>query len=313
MVVGFLLLAASVVLLIGGSELFAEHASAAGRRFGVTALAIGLVLAGAEPEELVTAIIASVRHLPGIAVGDAIGANVTMLTLVLGLAALARPLLIVGRVRTYAFVASATGVAAALTLLGGGVSRVGGALLVSAYVLVVGIIWWRERRPPAFGEAAEYEDDEEEGSPTARRDTRSALLVLLGVAIMALGGWLAVSGAERIVHSLGLAQSVVGLTFVALATTAELFALVWAAFRRGVEELAIAGVLGSAVYNATATLGVAALVRPLHVSGLGGPAWLAAALPATLVAYSLIFRRVGRIGGGLLVACYGAYLAVTFS
>jgi cation:H+ antiporter len=51
-VVGFLLLIASAVLLAAGSELFAEHAAAAGRRLGVTALAIGLVLAGAEPEEM---------------------------------------------------------------------------------------------------------------------------------------------------------------------------------------------------------------------------------------------------------------------
>ena len=70
-VVGFLLLVASAVLLTAGSELFAEHASAAGRRLGVTALAIGLVLAGAEPEEMVTAIFASGRHLPGIAAVDA--------------------------------------------------------------------------------------------------------------------------------------------------------------------------------------------------------------------------------------------------
>ena len=311
--VGFLLLGASAVLLIGGSELFAEHASAAGRRFGVTALAIGLVLAGAEPEELITAIIASARHLPGIAAGDAIGANVTMLTVVLGLAALARPFPIEDRVRSYALVASVAGVAAALALLGGGIGRVGGALLMAAYILVVGVIWWRESKPPAFGEAAEIEEAEENRHPTSRRDTRAAAMVLLGVAAMALGGWLAVAGAERIVSSLGLAQTVVGLTFVALATTAELFALVWAAFRRGVEELAIAGVLGSAVYNATATLGVAALVRPLHVNGLQGPAWLAAALPAALVVYSLTFKRVGRFGGGLLVAIYGAYLAITFA
>ncbi len=90
--VGFVLLVASAVLLTAGSELFAEHASAAGRRSGVTALAIGLVLAGAEPEEMVTAVFASGRHLGGIAAGDAIGANVTMLTAVVGLAALARPL-----------------------------------------------------------------------------------------------------------------------------------------------------------------------------------------------------------------------------
>jgi cation:H+ antiporter len=299
--------------LTAGSELFAEHASAAGRRFGVTALAIGVVLAGAEPEELVTAIVASARHLPGIAAGDAIGANVTMLTVVLGLAALARPLQLRGRVRTYALAAGAAGLAAALALLGGRVDRSVGGLLVVAYLAMVGFVWWRERRPPAFGEAAELDQLEDSPCRPARGDTRAALLVVAGVAVMGAGGWLAVTGAERIVDSLGLRQSVVGLTFVALATTAELFALVWSSYRRGLEELALAGVLGSAVYNATATLGVAALVHPLPVGGLQGQAWLAAALPAALVVYALLFQRIGRIGGWLLVGVYGAYLALTFA
>ena len=307
--VGFFLLLASAVLLTVGSELFAEHAAAAGRRFGVTALAIGLVLAGAEPEEMVTAIFASARHLPGIAAGDAIGANVTMLTVILGLAALARPLQMGGRVRTYALAASAAGIAAALCLLGGDVGRALGAALVVAYLVAVVVVWWLERRPPAFGEAAELEEHDE---GTRARDSRAAVLVVAGVVAMAAGGWLAVSGAERIVSSLGLSQSVVGSTFVALATTAELFALVWAAYRRGVEELALAGVLGSAVYNATATLGVAALVHPVHATGLEWQAWLGAALPALLVGWVLVFGRVGRLGGGLLVAAYGVYLALTF-
>jgi cation:H+ antiporter len=261
---------------------------------------------------MVTAIFASARHLPGIAAGDAIGANVTMLTVVLGLAALARPLEVGGRVRTYALAASAAGVAAALALLGGYVGRTWGIVLVVAYLAAVGTVWLVERRPPAFGEAAELKEQAEGGYSPAAGDTRAAVLVLGGVAAMAAGGWLAVSGAERIVRGLGLAQSVVGLTFVALATTAELFALVWAAYRRWVEELALAGVLGSSVYNATATLGVAALVQPIHVSGLKWQAWLGAALPAALVAYALVFKRVGRVGGGLLVATYGAYLALTF-
>jgi cation:H+ antiporter len=63
------------------------------------------------------------------------------------------------------------------------------------------------------------------------------------------------------------------LTLVALATTAELFALAWAALRRGVAEIAVAGVVGSAAYNATATLGVAALVHPLSTADVIGPAW----------------------------------------
>ena len=139
------------------------------------------------------------------------------------------------------------------------------------------------------------------------------LLLLAGLVLMVVGGRLAVAGAERIVGSLGMAESVVGLTFVALATTAELFALVWAAARRGVEELAIAGLLGSVIYNATATLGVAALVRPLAISGMVGPAVLAAVVPVVLAVWASVTGRLGRVTGVLLLGCYAVYLARTFA
>lgn len=297
---GFAFLLASAVLLTVGAELFAEHASAAGRRLGVTALAVGLVLAGAEPEELVTAIFATLRHHPGIAVGDAIGANLTMLTLVLGLAAVLRPLPFGPTIRVYALAAGAAGVAAAAILVGGRVGRIEGAVLVVLYAALLGLVWWRERRPPAFGEAAELGESDRAGE----RPSLALVLVLAGVAAMVVGGRLAVAGAERIVSTLGLADSAVGLTFVALATTAELLALVWAAARRSVPELAVAAVLGSAAYNATATLGVAALVEPLSASGVSGAAWAAAVLPLALLALT---ARQGRIARGLGVALLGGY------
>ncbi len=265
---------------------------------------------------MITAIFASVRHHPGIAAGDAIGANVTMLTAVLGLAALARPLRFPGRVRTYALAASAAGVAAAVLLTAGRLQPWAGGLLVGFYLLAVGLVWWRERQPPAFGEAAELQEEHHspnEGAPQRRSEGRAVWLVLAGLIGMAVGGRLAVAGAERVVSSLGLHDSVVGLTFVALATTAELFALVWAATRREVEELALAGVLGSAAYNATATLGVAALIHPVPNGGLQAQAWLAGVIPALLVAAAARFGRVGRPGGALLLAAYGGYLAYTFS
>ncbi len=85
------LLVAAAVLLAAGAELFAEHSAAAGRRLGVSGLAVGLLLAGAEPEELITVVLAALRDQPGIAAGDAIGANVTLLTLITGGLALVAP------------------------------------------------------------------------------------------------------------------------------------------------------------------------------------------------------------------------------
>jgi len=305
-VIGLLLLAGAAVLLVGGAELFVENAAAAAQRLGVTVLAVGILLAGAEPEELLTAVLAAAQHRPGLAAGDAIGANVTMLTACLGLAALVRPLQLGRRVRQYAILAAVAGAFALLTLLDGHVGRVEGGVLVLAYVVLVGLVWWREREPPKLGELAELDDDAEHGERSA---TVGLLLSLVGVAGMLVGGDLAVNGAVRVVESFGSTDSAVGLTVLALATTAELFALVFAAVRHDVPEIAVAGVVGSAAYNATATLGAAALVRPLSVEGLAVPAAVAAVLP--IVILLLAPRgRLGRPAAALLVAGYVAFVVV---
>lgn len=302
--VGFLLLAGAAVLLVGGAELFVENAAAAARRLGVTVLAVGILLAGAEPEELLTAVIAAVQDRPGLAAGDAIGANVAMLTACLGLAALVRPLRLGRRVRQYAVLSSVAGGLALLALLGGRVGRVEGALLVLAYGALVGLVWWREREPPRLGELAELDDDEDGANRSA---TTGLLLALVGVAAMLVGGDLAVNGAVRVVEAVGRTDSAIGLTVLALATTAELFALVLTAARHDVPEIAVAGVVGSAAYNATATLGAAALARPLAVDGIVVPAVVAALLPMAVLL--LAFRgRLGRPAGLLLLVGYVAFV-----
>jgi len=303
MVLGFGLLAVSAVMLIAGAEVFTENAAAAARGLGITVFGAAFLLAGAEPEEMITAVIASGRHRPGLAAGDAIGANLTMLTLVLGLAALARPLPFGGRVRGYALWSALAGGLAALAVAGGIIGRWQGGLLVAAYLAGVALLWWREREPPVIGEAAEIGEKDSRSRPAAA----GLALALGGVALMAAGGWLAVGGAERVVQGLRLTDSAVGLTLLALATTAELFALAWAAMRRGVTEIAVAGVAGSVAYNATASLGAAALVRPLATGGILAPAIAAAILPAALLAVTP-GGRLTRQAGALLVIGYAGWV-----
>lgn len=306
---GLLLLAGAAGLLIGGAELFVENAASAAGRLGVTVLAIGLLLAGAEPEELLTAVLAAVQNRPGLAAGDAIGANVTMLTGCLGLAALVRPLRLGRRVMQYAVLSAVAGALALLALLDGHVSRVEGALLVLSYIALVALIWWREREPPRIGELAELDDDDHDKTEGGRSATAGLLLALVGVAAMLVGGDLAVNGAVRVVESFGRTDSAVGLTVLALATTAELFALVFSAARHDVPEIAVAGVVGSAAYNATATLGAAALARPLTAHGLVVPAVIAALLP--IVVLLLATRgRLGRPAAALLVVGYVAFVVL---
>ena len=307
---GIVLVAVAAALLWFGAQLFVDNAASAGLRLGVTGLAVGLLLAGAEPEELITAVIAAVRGQGGIAAGDAIGANVTMLTLVVGLAALLRPLPTGGRVRQYLLGASGLGVVAAL-LVPGGVNRIEGIVLVVAYVAAVALVWVRERRPPAIGELAELEEEGQvprEGGGT----WRGLVLVAAGIGVMALGGWVAVIGAENLVAALGVAESVVGLSIVALATTAELFALAVSAHRHDLSELAVAGIVGSAGYNATVTLGGAALVRPIATPGIAGAAWFAAGLPMLVLLLGGRRGRLLRFPAASLILIYVIYITVLY-
>lgn len=306
MAIGFVLVAFAAALLWFGAELFVENAASAGSRLGVSGLAIGLLLAGAEPEELITAAIAASRGQGGIAAGDAIGANITMLTLVVGLAALLRPLPTGGRVRRYLIGAAGLGVVAAL-VVPSGVGRVEGLILVVAYVGAVRFVWVTEQKPPAIGELAELEEDESD-LPVGSHTWRGLVLVVAGIAVMGLGGWVAVIGAESLVDAMGVAESVVGLTIIALATTAELFALAFSAHRHDLSELAVAGVVGSAGYNATMTLGGSAVVRPLVTTGIPTAAWLAAGLPLLILSLGGRRGRLTRLTAVPLILIYAVYV-----
>jgi cation:H+ antiporter len=201
---------------------------------------------------------------------------------------------------------------AVLAVLGGHVSRLEGGLLVLAYIALVALIWRREKRPPSIGELAEIEEEGEAEDEENRPPGVALLLTVVGLAVMTVGGAVAVSGATRVVRSLDQTDTAIGLTLLALATTAELFALVFAAARHDVGEVAVAGIVGSAAYNATATLGAAALVRPLATGRVLLPAVAAAVLPMVL----LVLSRDGavrRLGGAVLVAAYACYVVLVFA
>lgn len=303
MILAVVLLVVAAGLLVAGAELFVENAAAAAFRLGVTLLATAVLLAGAEPEELLTAVLASAQDRPGLAVGDAVGANVTMLTGALGLAAVVRPLPIGARTRLYAGGSAGAGVLAVLALLGG-VTRLEGVLLLLAYVALVAAVWRRERTPPVIGELAEAQD-----ADPSRRPAVALALVAVGLVVMTAGGALAVEGATRLVSAVDRSDTAVGLTVLGLATTAELFALVLAAARHGVEEVAVAAVVGSAAYNATATLGAAAVVAPLPQTALVAASF-AAALPLVVLALSR-GGSLGRTAGGSLLAAYLVFVVTT--
>jgi len=308
-------LAGGVALVVVGAEVFAEHLEAASRRLGVSAFALALLLAGAEPEELATTVAASLRKAPAIAFGDVIGANIAMCLVALPVGALVAPLPFGPRVRRYALLALPLGVVAAVVAWNGRVGRAAGAVLVALYIAYVAAIWVRERRPPALGEDAELTDAGGGAGARARprpsRVGRELGLVLAGVAALAIGSIVLVE-AIRSISGIESTQTNLSLTLVGLATTLELVVLAWSSARRGITEAVIAAVVGSFAYNATMSLGAAALARPLVIADaslLRGPLVVMLAALAAVIALGVPRGRLSRAGGVALLAAYPLFVA----
>jgi cation:H+ antiporter len=297
--------------IVWGAEAFAEHLAPAAVALRVSTFALALLLAGAEPEELATGVAASLRHAPGVAFGDVVGANVAMCLVALGIGAVIAPLPFGRRVRRYALAGLPLGVVCAVIAWGGQVSRGAGAILVGLYVAYVAGIWLLEGEPPALGEAAEVAEAKDENlTRTKRRVGRDLLLILLGVAAMSVGATVLVEGVRHLSHA-DASQTQLGLTLVGFATAFELVALAWSASRRGATEAVVAAVVGSYAYNATMTLGASALARPLritHPSQLHIPLIVMIAALVAVVGLAWRQRALQGTAGLVLLICYPAFV-----
>jgi cation:H+ antiporter len=307
-VMGWLLvMVAGTAAIVGGAELFTDHLAAASRRLGISAFALALLLAGAEPEELATVIAASARGVDGVAFGDVIGANAAIITVALGVGAVVAPLPFGAGPRRYALAGLAAAMVAGIVIWDGAVSRAEGGVLVTGYVVFVAAIWRLERRPPALGETGELAGN----GPSESRVGPDLVLVVVGLAMLTAGS-LALVEAVRHISGAETTQTRLGLLVVGFATAFELVVLASSASRRGVAEAAVGGVVGSFAYNLTMSLGAGAVVAPIAVadaSTLHPPFVVMAALLVLVLVVSGSHGSLGRDRGLVLLTAYLAFVA----
>lgn len=301
-------MAAGTAAIVWGAERFAEHLADASKRLGVTAFALAILLAGAEPEELATVVTASVRDVGGVAFGDVIGANAAIVTIALGVGAWIVTIPFGRSIQRYAAGGLISGILAAVMMWDGALGRIEGAVLVAAYVVFVAAIWLSERRPPSLGEAGELD---EAADPDGRVGADLAW-VLAGLAALTVGSMMLVEGVRQITD-IESTQTRLGLTVVGFATAFELVVLAFSASRHGVTEAVIAGVIGSYAYNMTMSLGVGALVAPISITNAGllhTP--LIVMLALLVVAIALGVRR-GSLGRRDAVVLFCGYPVFVFT
>lgn len=305
------LLAGGTLCLMQGADWFLDGAKDLARTLGVSALVLGVVLAGIEPEEMLTAAIASGRSAPTLAIGNIIGTNVTIVTVALGLSALIFPIVIDQSVRRQALIATLISVIPLVLLFVGVVTQLEGMLLLIVFVGYTSFLFRTDREAVKRIHASEADDDEDEKTwySRPRLHWKPVLFTLGGLAAMAVGGPAIVEGALRLARLIGLSQGAVGATVVSLGTGAEMIALGLSAARKKQSDILVGGILGSFAYNLLVTLGLAAAIHPIPVDSQV----IFIALPVMVITHLMLlaliwYGKISRMMGSLLVGIYVAYL-----
>lgn len=306
-----LLLALGVALLWGGAEALVRGAVGLATRFGVSSLVVGLTVVafGTSMPELAVSAGAALDGLGDVAVGNVVGSNICNIGLILGVAALVRPVATETRLVRFD-----VPVAILVTLLGGAmlwndeVGRVEGAVLVALLVAYT-VHCARAGRREETGSEVRVESPR----PPARAGLQAGL-VGAGLVLLVVGSRMFVGGALALSRSLEVAEAAVALTIVAVGTSLPELATSVVGAARGEGDVAVGNIVGSNIFNLLGILGVAALARPLRAPGIA-PVEGLVMLGFTL-ALLPILRGEGRIGRGeglLLLAAYGAFVVWTWA
>jgi cation:H+ antiporter len=309
MVLHLFFIIAGLVLLAAGAEGLVRGAGAVALRLGVAPLVVGLTIVafGTGSPELVLSVQAAVSGNGGIALGNVLGSNISNIALVLGVAALVRPMTVQSRlIRREAPVMIAATVLLVVLLVDGGLGRLDGALLLAGAALYVVFACVGARQGDIAVVTREFDEALRESPRSGWRDP---VLVIGGLAALVVGADVLLRGAVSVASAFGVSEVVVGLTVIAIGTSLPELATSVTAARRGQADVAFGNAIGSNVFNILAVLGVAALVHPIAATGLR-PLDVGVFVLSAVVLLPLLARGrvLDRREGGVLVAGYCAYI-----
>ena len=308
---GFLFLFASGELLLRGAVGLA-------RIFGLSPLLIGLtvVAAATSMPELMVTVTAGLGGLTDVGVGNVIGSNIANILLILGAAAVIRP--IPTHPRVVRRDAGAVLIATAL-FIGFGVTGPLGWVHGAVMIALLGFYLWFSYR----NEVAAVSRDQTPGAEADLADlgwtpagTGLALgTVAAGAGGLVLGSDLLVEGAVTIARAAGISESVIGLTLIAFGTSLPELATAVIAARHGHTALALGNALGSNIFNILLVLGVLVLIAPVQLAAevLRFDIWVMAGATVALILVMLSGWRISRLEGGLFLALYAAYIGFQFT
>lgn len=302
---------AGLLLLERGADWFVDAIAALARRLHAPQTLVGLLTAGGEWEELVVVLAAVLGGHSGIAIGDIIGSAIANILGSFPLGLFGRKSLRIERsARLYAIALVGITLLVSGLLAAGPIARPAGSALIILFALYIASILYALRRGLLRTTDLPADDDDDDDDSERQPIPRQIVSLIAGFVVVSLGAYLVVEPAVYFAHALGISETIIGLTIVAIGTTLpdKAISLVGGLKQQG--GIVVANAVGSNIFLLTLVLGLSAIAAPIVADSqtlrFDVPVMLACAVLLCL----LVFRSHlhWRIGIALLTL-YAAYLA----
>lgn len=308
MILSIIILIVGFLLLVKGADFFVEGASDIARKLGIPSIVIGLTIValGTSLPELAVSVTAAMKGNNDIALGNVTGSNIMNLLVVVGLAVVIQPVDVKRSVlrRDYIMMILMTflmlaAVAESFWNNGkGNISRLDGAVLLGVtagymYHLIRTAV--RDRIVEQFG--------------ITRPLPVSLLFCTGGAAAIIGGGQMVVNSATDLAYRIGMSETLVGLTIVAIGTSLPELVTSVVAAKKGESEIALGNVLGSNILNIGFILGTSGVIHPIAV-GMENVYDIIILITLTIIFLLPLWRKeqVSRATGAVMLGCYLGYM-----
>ena len=319
MLLELLAIAGGFVLLTWSADRFVVGASALAYNLNIPPLIIGLTIVslGTSAPEILVSGVASLQGNSGLAIGNALGSNITNVALILGITALIMPLNVHSSiVQRELPVLLGVMLLALMLLLDGTLGQLDGIILLTGIPFM--LAWMAHigmKEKSAHDPMSEEFADE---VPTDMTMAKAGFWTLVGALCLVASSKILVWGAVSIAQAIGVSDLVIGLTIVALGTSLPELAASVMSVLKNEHDIAIGNVIGSNIFNLLAVLGLPGLLNPGPVDAgvlmRDYPVMIGLTVALFVMAYGFRGRpgRLNRIEGALLLTAFVAYQTLLY-
>lgn len=317
----YFLLMLGLVMIVRSADVLIDSTSKIARRYGVSSFVIGITVVafGTSAPELAVGIMSGISHSNQLTLGNIIGSSLSNTALIVGISAIIMPLQVRDSV-VRREIPILIGIQILLTIMlfdNRCLSRINGAVLLIGFIAFMLYIIKNSKKSLEIEIDAEGDiDTDTDGNQLPKNISESEenlnklwIFSILSLAGLFIGGRLTESSSTEIALSLGLSETLIGLTVVAIATTLpELITSIIAAMKKE-PDIILGNCIGSNIFNILLVLGFSSLISPITVDL---SLWIDVSIMITLTIFVFIvswFRKsIKRKTGIFLVLFYILYL-----